>query len=123
MFYGATSLDVINVAVGLDLILIGQFPKIRDSKIMKTTPFPPETLQTLIFTIFESPQEVLWPLKLEKLKKEKNSREKLQKMVSFFLIMFSIPKLIAHKKAIASIYVSQQTFNTFEKRPFKTNQT
>ena len=56
-------------------------------------------------------------------KRKKNSREKLQKMVSFFMIMFSKPKFIAHKKAIASIYVSQQTFITFEKRPFKTNQT
>ena len=49
--------------------------------------------------------------------------EKLDKKVSFFVIMFALPKHIANEMAIKSHYILQKMSTNFDKRQFKSNQT
>ena len=49
--------------------------------------------------------------------------KKLQKLVSFCMIIFAIPTDIAHKMANKSNYILQKTFINFDKRQLKTDQT
>ena len=60
---------------------------------------------------YQTSKEIPWPQKLEKLKKmSKIFKKKLQKLVSFCVFVFVVPKHIAHKMAILSNFVAQKAF-------------
>ena len=48
--------------------------------------------------------------------------EKKQKLVSFCVFVFVVPKHIAHKMVMTSNFVSQKDFNNFYKNQPQTNQ-
>ena len=70
-------------------------------------------------------KEIPWPLKLEKCKKWqkyfKKTWKKLQKLVSFCVFVFVVPKHMAHKMVITSTFVSQKSFINYLKLQPKKN--
>ena len=65
---------------------------------------------------YETLKEIPWPLKLEKRKdwqKFSKNLKKLQKLVSFCVFVFVVPKHIAHKMVITSTFVLQKAFINF----------
>ena len=71
----------------------------------------------------QTTKDISWPLKVENLKMTKifkKKLKKLQKLLSFCMFVFEVPEPIAHKKVIASHFVSQKAFIIFQKLQRKT---
>ena len=91
--------------------------------MLKTNPLLLETMQCSIVKpqrTFPGPESG----KTQKMTKiSKKLLKKLQKLVSFCIFVFVVPKHIAHKMVITSYFVSQKAFIIFQKlqRKTKTN--
>ena len=81
-------------------ILSKKNAEIRDTKMLKTNPL---VARNNAVPYYQNLKEIPWLLKLE-------NKKNFQKLVSFCLFVFVVPKHIAHKTAIKSNFVSQKAF-------------